>query len=171
MPNIGHFILHSSAVPPLPAGDYVLEGNQVVAGGPTEGYEGRLRVTSPRYRMPPDQILSTFPPANSEGAFEARLPQVVLRRRTLPWERAVDANRSVPWLALVLIAEGEGRFSAEVPIGQCITPGKTLSGPNDVATGVYFGVSKTVVDEVASRRWKICRSWRMCAKWTSMIRN
>ena len=148
MPNIGHFILHSSAVPPLPAGDYVLEGNQVVAGGPTEGYEGHLRVTSPRYRMPPDQILSTFPPANSEGAFEARLPQVVLRRRTLPWERAVDANRSVPWLALVLIAEGEGQLSAEVPIGQCITPGKTLSGPNDVATGVYLGVSKTVVDKV-----------------------
>jgi hypothetical protein len=148
MPNIGHFILHSSAVSPLPAGDYVLEGNQVVAGGATEGYEGHLRVTSPRYRMPPDQILSTFPPANSEGAFEARLPQVVLRRRTLPWERAVDANRNVPWLALVLIAEGEGQLSAEVPIGQCITPGKTLAGPNDVATGVYLGVSKTVVDKV-----------------------
>ena len=98
--------------------------------------------------MPPDQVLSTFPPANAEGAFEARLPQMVLRRRTLPWERAVATDRGIPWLALVLIAEGEGQLSAEVPVAQCVTPGATLSGPNDVATGVYLGVSRTVVDKV-----------------------
>ncbi len=37
--------------------------------------------------MPPEQILSSFPPANAEGAFGDRLPQIVLKRRTLPWER------------------------------------------------------------------------------------
>ncbi len=149
MPTLGHFVLHSSAVPPLTAGDYVLEGDQQVAGGATAPYEGHLRITSPRYRLPADQLLSTFPPANSEGAFEAKLPQVVLRRRTLPWERAVDPfDRGVPWLALVLIAEGEGQLSAEVPVAQCVTPGVVLTGGNDVATGVYLGVSQTVVDKV-----------------------
>ncbi len=155
MPTPGHFILHSRAVPPLGAGDYVLEATQHVAGGPTEPYRGHVRITAPRFRMPPDQILSTFPPANAEGAFESRLPQVVLRRRTLPWDRIVKAGdpnseavRKVPWLALVVIAEGEGQLSGEVPVAECITPGRTLAGPNDVATGVYLAVSQTVVNKV-----------------------
>ena len=62
----------------------------------------------------PDQALSVFPPANSEGAYEARLPQIVLKKKTLPWDRAaaptgtVFNNQTVadhtPWLTLVVIA-------------------------------------------------------------------
>ena len=80
MVSRGKFVLHSRAVPPLTAGDYVLEADQKITDPtpdedaksnafPTEPYRGHLRVNSPRYRMPPDQILSTFPPANSEGAY------------------------------------------------------------------------------------------------------
>lgn len=148
MPKPGHFILHSRAVPPLEAGDYTLQGAQEVVGGPTQPYTGHLRISSPRYRLPPDQMLSTYPPANAEGAFESRLPQVVLRRRTLPWERKMDPARVIPWLALVVIAEGEGQLSGETPVQDCVTPGVTLSGPNDVATGVYLAVSETVVNKV-----------------------
>jgi hypothetical protein len=148
MPQPGYFVVHSRAVPPLTAGDYTLTGNQTVTGGATAPYEGHVRVNSPRYRMPPDQILSTFPPANAEGSYETRLPQIVLKRRTLPWERAVDADRDIPWLALVVIAEGEGQVSGESPIAECVTTGINLSGPNDVATGVYLSVSQTVVDKV-----------------------
>jgi hypothetical protein len=154
-----HFVLHSRAVPPLTAGDYVLEADQKITDPtpdedaksnafPTEPYRGHLRVNSPRYRMPPDQILSTFPPANSEGAYESRLPQIVLRRRTLPWERAVDSDRTIPWLALVVIAEGEGALSAESPIADCVTPGITLTGPNDTPTGIYLSVPQTTLTKV-----------------------
>ena len=109
MPNIGQFVLHSQANPPLKAGDYVLQGRQDIAGGQTEPYDGHVRVTAPRFALPADQLLSTFPPANSEGAYENRLPQIVLKRRTLPWERAPEpARTTTPWLALVVIAEGEG---------------------------------------------------------------
>lgn len=149
MPQPGFFILHSRAVPPLEAGDYTLTGNQTLSGGPTAPYAGHLRVTSPRYAMPPDQVLSTFPPANAEGSFETRLPQIVLRRRTLPWERIVDgAHREIPWLALVVIAEGEGQISGETPVKDCVTTGITLSGPGDVASGAYLAVSDTVVKKV-----------------------
>jgi hypothetical protein len=149
MPAPGTFVLHSQAVPPLPAGDYTLQGTQEVAGGPTAPYSGSLRVTSARYRMPPDQILSTFPPANAEGAFESRLPQIVIKRRTLPWERVMDpAHREIPWMALVVIAEGEGQVSGESPVSDCVTPGVNLAGPNDVATGFYLTVSQTVVNAV-----------------------
>lgn len=160
MVSKSHFVLHSRVVPPLTAGDYVLEADQKItdptpdeaakgaANFPTEPYRGHLRVNSPRYRMPPDQILSTFPPANSEGAYESRLPQIVLKRRTLPWERAVDADRKIPWLALVVIAEGEGAISAESPIADCVTPGVTLTGPNDTPTGVYLSVPQTTLNKV-----------------------
>ncbi len=149
MPKPGFFILHSAAVPPLVAGDYRLQGTQEVAGGPTAPYTAHVRITSPRFSLPPDQILSIFPPANSEGAYESRLPQVVLRRRTLPWERAIDpANRRTPWLALVVIAEGEGQLSGDTPVKDCVTPGVNLTGPNDVDTGLYLAVSRTVVNKV-----------------------
>jgi hypothetical protein len=150
MPAPGTFVLHRSVKPALAAGDYVLHGTQDVAGGPVEAYDGHLRISAPRYAMPPDQILSTFPPANSEGAVNARLPQIVLRRRTLPWERSAGAGATAdtPWLALIVIAEGEGQLSGETPVGQCVTAGVTLTGPNDVASGVYLAVSRTVVDAV-----------------------
>jgi hypothetical protein len=152
----GKFVLHSRAVPPLPAGDYVLIGNQSIdAGGarPTAEDRTHLRVTSPRFKLPPDQILSTFPPANSAGAYESRLPQIVLKRRTLPWDRAADpADRSVPWLALVVIAEGEGELSDEVPVADCVSPGVVLAGPNDVARGVYLSVPQTTVTRVFPTR-------------------
>ena len=110
MVSRGKFVIHSRAVPPLTAGDYVLQGTQTIdAGGnrPTAVHNANVRITSARFKLPPDQILSVFPPANSEGAYEARLPQIVIKRRTLPWERAPDpADRTIPWLALVVIAEG-----------------------------------------------------------------
>lgn len=149
MPNIGQFVLHSMANPPLKAGDYALQGRVDMAAGAVAPYDAHLRVTSPRFSLPPDQLLSTFPPANSEGAYENRLPQVVLKRRTLPWERAAAPEKDgVPWLALVVIAEGEGALSGDLPIAQCVSPGVTLSGPNDVATGICLTVNQTVVDKV-----------------------
>lgn len=149
-PQRGQFTLHARAVPPLKAGDYVLTGTQQVAGGEVAPYDGHLRISSPRYAMPPDQILSTFPPANAEGSFAHRLPQIVLKRRTLPWDRRPGPGEpdAMPWLALVVIAEGEGQLSGETPVAQCVTPGKTLAGEADVPTGVYLAVSKTVVDKV-----------------------
>jgi len=153
MPGIGQFVLHAMANPPLKAGDYVLEGRQSIAGGPVAPQSTHIRITSPRFSLPPDQMLSTFPPANSEGAYENRLPQIVIKRRTLPWERAPEPGAdTTPWLALVVIAEGEGSLSGEVPVAECVTPGVTLSGPNDVATGIHLSVSQTVVDKVFPTR-------------------
>ncbi len=152
MVSRGKFVLHSRAVPPLTAGDYIFHGTQTISGGgsrPTEPHRADIRVTSPRFKLPPDQLLSAFPPANSEGAYKSRLPQIVLKRRTLPWERAADpGDPTIPWLALVVIAEGEGEISSEASIAECVTPGVTLSGPNDVASGVYLSVPQTTVTKV-----------------------
>jgi len=154
-PTRGQFTLHARAVPPLKAGDYAFSGTQSIGGGGAAApYDGRVRIDSPRFSMPPDQILSTFPPANAEGAFEDRLPQIVLKRRTLPWDRrpAGDAPDAMPWLALVVVAEGEAQLSGETPVAQCITSDVILAGPHDVPTSVYLGVSQTVVDKIFPTR-------------------
>lgn len=149
-PARGQFTLHARVQAPLTAGDYTLTGTQAVNGGAATPYQGKLRIDAPRFTMPPDQILSTFPPANAEGAFEDRLPQIVLKRRTLPWDRraAADAAEGTPWLALVVVAENEAQLSGETPVADCVTPGINLPGPGDVPTSVYLGVTKTVVDKV-----------------------
>src|SRR4249919_1976024 len=88
MVALGTFVLHSFVKPPVTAGRYQLHGTQPMDGITVGEHVADVIVSSPRYTMPPDQILSTFPPAMAEGDFGTRLPQIALKRRTLPWERA-----------------------------------------------------------------------------------
>ena len=157
----GHFEIYSSARPALPAGDYTATSNSTLSAAPPAGADGdipvdstdfRLHVDAPRYVMPPDQILSTFPPAGSEGDWRERLPQIVLKRRTLPWERnpkPTDPPQTAPpWLALVVLAEGEGMLSPDVDVSQCVSFGVDLGPDADVATGKYLEVTQDVIEKV-----------------------
>jgi hypothetical protein len=152
MPQKGHFILHSSVLPPVTAGRY--EYVSKVTGTPFTTREERthVQVTSPRYTMPTDQILSSFPPANAEGAFGDRLPQIVLKRRTLPWERNPAgglAVSSTPWLALVVIAEGEGEVMTATKVADAVTSGVHLDAADkDVDQTACLAVTETVVRKV-----------------------
>lgn len=151
MPQPGFFSLYPFAEPPLPAGRYTLTGEVAGLPGPVEPLTATVDIVSPRYALPPDQILSTFPPAGARGAFTSRLPQIVLRRRTLPWERSPDlepGGTPTPWLALVLLAEGEGELRADQPVEQCVTPGLTLDPDRDVPKGAYVEVPERVVRAV-----------------------
>lgn len=164
VPPPGTFRLYPYANPPLPAGSYALTAAIDGLPGEVETLHAAVDVTAPRYALPPDQILSTFPPANAQGSFTSRLPQIVIRRRTLPWERsqlradgtALD-TLSVPeragavprpWLALVLIAEGEGSLFSDVPVDQTVTPPVRLEGDADVPKATCLEVPETVVAKV-----------------------
>ena len=153
MPQTGHFILHSNVLPQLTAGRYELVSDQTGLPFDVADKTTRVTVSSPRFTMPTDQILSTFPPANAEGAFGDRLPQIVLKRRTLPWERnpaEAVATSPTPWLALVVVAEGEAELSTATPIADCVTPGTTLLDidDHDVEQGLYLSVTQTVLDKI-----------------------
>jgi hypothetical protein len=156
----GTFQLYPKIDPPLKAGLYRFDTQQLItATGPhgaldsskmqVEELQTHVRVRSPQYVLPPDQVLSTFPPAGREGAFGARLPQVVIKRRTLPWERAVDdAHPDEPWLALVLIAEGEAEIRLNQNVTECVTPGVTLDPPADVEQGNCVAIRESVVRRI-----------------------
>jgi hypothetical protein len=163
MTQPGFFELYSSARPALPAGAYTASSSQdLVAATPHDGDQQipvddtafHLHIDAPRYAMPPDQILSTFPPASSQGDWRERLPQIVLKRRTLPWERNPTFNpqlppeQAPPWLALVVLAEGEGQLSADVDPSECVTSDVNLGSDADVPKGKYLEVTKDIVEKV-----------------------
>src|SRR5262249_23013132 len=50
-----------------------------------------------------------------------------------------------PWLALVLLAEGEGQLLTDVPVDQCVTSGVTLDAERDVPKGACIEVPERVV--------------------------
>ncbi|HEU5385084.1 MAG TPA: hypothetical protein VFV73_04215 [Streptosporangiaceae bacterium] len=157
-PPPGTFVLHSHAVPPLPAGTYRVHADQKVSapGATTQSMDADLEVTAPRFSLPADQVLSTFPPNQGQGAFSSRLPQIVLKRRTLPWERELDGDpaqtsalpRDVPWLALVVLADAEAELRTARPIAECVTPGVVLGGRNDATVGDCIVVTERVVRQV-----------------------
>jgi hypothetical protein len=155
----GKFVLYSRIEPPLEAGDYRFTASQDLSANaagslPVDELATHVRVRSPRYLLPPDQVLSTFPPAMSEGAYGGRLPQVVIRRRTLPWERSVEPGvaRSTPWLALVLIAEGEAELKLNQPVADCVTPGTTLPGIADIELGNSLQIRQSMVNKIFPTR-------------------
>lgn len=159
MPAIGHFVLHSNFVPTLTAGRYTLKSEHTGLPFTVAPETTHVHVAAPRYTMPTEQILSSFPPANAEGAFGDRLPQIVLKRRTLPWERnpvpsADPSPDGTPWLALVVVAEGEASLSTATPVADCVTPGTTLHQPDDrdVEQGLYLAVTESVVKKIFPTR-------------------
>lgn len=171
----GKFLLYSYLTPALKAGDYRFDVNQHLnakkgsaavpeAQLPVDSLATHVRVTAPRYQLPPDQVLSTFPPAGTEGAYGARLPQVVIKRRTLPWERRLSipaaggvgppapVDERTPWLALVLIAEGEAELRLNQDVARCVTPGVVLEGEQDVAKANCLVIRQSMLEKVLPSR-------------------
>ncbi len=168
LPGNGQFLLYPNIPPMLLAGSYTLSAEQsVTASGrpasqlPVDDMDVHIEVRSPRLVLPPDQVLSTFPPAESEGAYGSRLPQVVIRRRTLPWERQVEGapvaamppapalpKMITPWMALVVVAEGEATLVPNVPAASAVTAGVTLRGAIDADVANCLQIRRSVVQKI-----------------------
>lgn len=148
MVSPGTFVLHDAVRPAVPDGAYQLTVTQHLdpPGQSVDALTKYLAVTGPRFTLPPDQPLSFFPPENATGAFSSRLPQIVLRRRTLPWERYIDSSEpDLPWLALVVIADGEGQLTTGQPVD---TTGLTDPDLRDSDTRDVLTVAERVVQQV-----------------------
>lgn len=122
-PDPGNAVFYKECPPPLPQGNYTLTLKQDIAESESEfnndnmvdegssrplpdQRQHRFTIAGPRFTLDPAEIHAAYPPPNSEGPFSLRLPMIVLRRRTLPWERPLD-TQGTPWLALLLFEEDE----------------------------------------------------------------
>ncbi len=118
-PAPGHVIFYQNCPTPLSAGTgYSLDvGQDLVIDGDTidlpPSRQHEFEIAGPRFTINPSEIHAAYPPPNSQGPFESRLPMIVLQRRTLPWERIADPTKLndpefvEPWLALLLVEESE----------------------------------------------------------------
>ncbi len=107
--------------PALQSGVYEVAVQQQVSapglpdGGVAFAAAERFGVFGERFALDDEDVVAVFPPAGSLGDHANVLPHVVLTRSTLPWERdavaapreLTDAERQVPWLALLVFTEGE----------------------------------------------------------------
>jgi hypothetical protein len=154
----GDMRLYPSIRPRLNAGAHTLRADQSISGGGAiDPVERHLVVDAPRFSMAGAEVLSMFPPPNAVGAFANRLPQIALKRRTLPWERAPRTlaepiEERAPWLALVVLADGEGNFRTGVPVDQAMPADvRSRMGVGETGTCDVIEVSRTVVDKVFPR--------------------
>jgi hypothetical protein len=133
-PAPGEVIFHAMCTPALLADDYEFRVGQTMAdsGGSRLDVGSQplpaaqvypFRVDGPRFTMDASLIHGVFPPTNGRGAYVTRLPMIVLRRRTLPWERQLSADaamRDKPWMAVLLFEDAEVTTIAPCTVDQVL---------------------------------------------------
>ena len=98
--------------PALKDGHYRLTVTQTVQPGIEPGKTYQVKqpfvISGERYSLNPQDILSVFPPPDSQGDHGNVLAHVLLRRSTLPWERVAQLDQDDwPWLSVLLFDETE----------------------------------------------------------------
>ncbi len=103
-----------SYVPLLPADTYTITAGQTLKGTGDHdadetfpSVEQVFTVSGPRFSLDPTDVQREFPAPNTQGVFDSVLPHIVMKKRALPWERKVFASSETPWLALLILQEGE----------------------------------------------------------------
>lgn len=105
---VGDIEFFDKMIPPLLAGDYSVTLDQTVDFGSTPVEFQRTQtfsVQAPRFSLNTADVQSVFPAAGSTGKYETILPQIVLNKRTLPWEHLLEKGDppGTPWLALLVL--------------------------------------------------------------------
>lgn len=145
-PGRGEVIFHRACFPALPADDYELRVDHELgvntSASPLRG-ERRfgLRVDGLRFNMESSLIHAVFPPMNGRGVYVSRLPQIVLRRRTLPWERVLPGTPDTPWMALLLFEDGEVTTISPCTVGD-VLDGTGLVQHGPLAIGALDAASR-----------------------------
>jgi hypothetical protein len=104
--------------PALPAGSYTIDITQEQVEGPGSippyNVKQRVVVQAPEFVIDPGIIQTIYPPNGSSDSYSQELPFIVLTDPSLPWERSLipgddqpNSASSVPWMALLIFAEGE----------------------------------------------------------------
>ncbi|CAH9063959.1 hypothetical protein PSECIP111951_03011 [Pseudoalteromonas holothuriae] len=123
----GEIAFFGACYPPLQSGQYQLELSQTLKNVPGESAPPnfkraqKISLTSPRFTLAASSVQMVYPPADAVGNFLNTMPNVVLTRRTLPWERPIDPHHiglkasatvdasqdHTPWLALLTLYQNE----------------------------------------------------------------
>jgi hypothetical protein len=127
-------------IPPLKAGKYKLTAHQTLDKQPAPNdfsAERTFAVGGNRFQLDGDDLVACFPPDNANGEFEGVLPNVVLKRSTLPWQRALapTAPRNAPWLAVLLFESAKAPTVQTGTAVDLIADGTTITVTGSDAQG------------------------------------
>src|SRR5215213_8663745 len=120
MVDSGQLRLHDTATPPLLDGRYriTVTPTAVLAAGETQPAAANLDVQVGAIAGAAE-VLAVHPADQATGGFADDLPFVVLRRRTLPWERAGFGQTGTPWLTVVVTRENEAALATATGTLRC----------------------------------------------------
>lgn len=137
--GMGQMCFAESCLPLLQSGEYQLtawmDGKEL---GKSQVSSQTVEVKGPRFTLNPEDILGVSPAPGVKGNYETVLPQVTLRRKSLPWERSIHpcgltavrgdgkAKKENPWLYVFLLAGDE-----IVPV-QAMAAKEVIAPPKDV---------------------------------------
>lgn len=109
----GDIAFYDNYIPTLEDGTYTISAETQIEDLDTDVYfenpiTQQFEVRGPQFTLPASDISSIYPPVNSNSVYDQYLPNIVLTKRILPWERYFDVNdKTIPWLCLLVFAEGE----------------------------------------------------------------
>ena len=170
-PPRGSMYLYDDITPPTVDGSYSISISTNIS------YEGQQQsapiqrkfdVVGPRFTLDPTVVVNVYPPRNGQGTYQDAVPQAVLKRRTLPWERRIDSdsnvlgtrqgggipiNGAVPWVALLLFEEGEYAILQGQKL-EDVVPAKTfkdLGSPQNILCDAVEADAQLIHDILPSR--------------------
>ena len=117
-PPAGNIQFYDGFFPALPAGPYTIGVTHAVTAptgtNPSYTITQAFRVLAPEFQLDPNTVESAVPADGTTAVLDQMVPTVVLSDPSLPWERSLvpdtpppKVGEPLPWLALLLFAEGE----------------------------------------------------------------
>ncbi|MDQ0348156.1 hypothetical protein [Ancylobacter vacuolatus] len=94
-------------------------------------------VRGPRFFLDENDIHARYPSLGAIGDFGRHVPNIVLRKRALPWERqlALGGAARAPWMALFLLTEAEFQAQGGEAAVQLVAPEALIAAGRRSADG------------------------------------
>jgi len=126
-----------AARPVLPTGKYRLEAQQKVQReNGEELYAGKASLTfhvaGDRFRLPPEDVQSLYPPKGSAGEYDGVLPHILLKNPGFLWESEIGEGIKGPAAALLLFPEDSGELFAKTALDELVRVSPGWSSPHIV---------------------------------------
>lgn len=176
MKDSQEIIFSESCLPLLQSGEYELtaweDGKEV---GKSQKRSEKIEIKGPRFTLSQEEILGVAPGQGLNGNYETILPQVMLKRKTLPWERSIlpsaltavrkddTAKKENPWLYVFLLAGDEivpvqtGRAGDVIlPPEDTFFPHLTLTEDEEKQTISYIDVDAGIFRDIFPGKEELC---------------
>ncbi|MDF2193255.1 hypothetical protein [Paraflavitalea sp. CAU 1676] len=107
----GFMELYDNETPGLGAGKYVVSATLSLPNTDTDNYSKTttqtFAVQGPQFSIDTTEIHAMSPASNANGDFTEVLPAIVLENAVLPWERPITSDKTIPWMALLVLRASE----------------------------------------------------------------